>query len=265
MDYQKLCEKTVELCKEVGEFVRQQRVILKDYGVETKGQNDFVTIVDKASEERIITGLAKFLPESGFIAEEGTNDKRGDVYNWIIDPIDGTTNFIHNAPPFCISVALQENGVTVIGVVYEIHYDECFYSYKGGKVFLNEKEVTVSKREKLADSMLATGFPYSVFDRIDDFLQTLVYFFKHSHGVRRLGSAAADLAYVACGRYEGFYEYNLKPWDVAAGAFLVEQAGGKVTDFSGGDDYLFGKEIIAGNNLMFDEFYQAVNKLMVKN
>ena len=113
--------------------------------------------------------------------------------------------------------------------------------------------------------MLATGFPYSVFDRIDDFLQTLVYFFKNSHGVRRLGSAAADLAYVACGRYEGFYEYNLKPWDVAAGAFLVEQAGGKVSDFKGGDDYLFGKEIVAGNNLMFDEFSQAVKMLMVKN
>ena len=265
MNYQLLCENAVDLIKETGEYVRQQREILNDDGVETKGKNDFVTVVDKASEELLVAGLAKLLPESGFIAEEGTNDKVGEVYNWIIDPIDGTTNFIHNAPPFCISVALQENGVTIMGIVYEIHYDECFYSYKGGKVYLNGKEVTVSKKAKLADSMLATGFPYSVFERIDDFLQTLVYFFKNSHGVRRLGSAAADLAYVACGRYEGFYEYNLKPWDVAAGTFLVEQAGGKVADFKGGDDYLYGKEIVAANGLMFDEFWQAVNKLMVKN
>lgn len=264
MNYQEICEQTVELCKKTGVFIREQRQILNDDGVESKGKNDFVTIVDKASEELLVEGLAKILPGSGFLAEEGTNDTRGDVYNWIIDPIDGTTNFIHNAPPFCISIALQENDITVAGVVYEIYYDECFFSWKGGPVYMNDTEVKVSTKTKLADSMLATGFPYTVFERIDDFLQTLVFFFKNSHGVRRLGSAAADLAYVACGRYEGFYEYNLKPWDVAAGAFLVQQAGGKVTDFSGGDDYLFGKEIVASNAKMFNEFQSAVETLMVK-
>jgi myo-inositol-1(or 4)-monophosphatase len=148
----------------------------------------------------------------------------------------------------------------VLGVIYEINLDECFYAWEGSKAFLNGKEIQVSKAPTLADSLLATGFPYYDYERMSEYLELLNYFMKHTHGLRRLGSAATDLAYVACGRFEGFYEYSLQPWDVAAGAFIVQQAGGKVTDFSGTDDYIFGKEIVAGNSLFFEEFLNAIKK-----
>jgi myo-inositol-1(or 4)-monophosphatase len=210
----------------------------------------------------LVHGLGKLLPGSGFIAEEGTSDIRGEVNNWIIDPIDGTTNFIHGSPPYAISVALMNANQIVMGIVYEIVAEECFYSYAGSPAFLNGKEIQVSEQATIADSLIATGFPYSYFDRLEPFMKTLDYFFINSHGVRRLGSAATDLAYVACGRYDAFYEYNLKPWDVAAGAFIIQQAGGVVADFSGGDNFLFGREVVASNKLVYKEFQSKVNQIM---
>lgn len=262
MNYRDICLKVVELTHETGAFVLEKRKTLTSEEVITKGKNDFVTVVDRLTEERLIAGLGKLIPESGFIAEEGTNSKRGERYNWIIDPIDGTTNFMHGAPPFSISIALQEDSEIVIGVILEITSKECFYSWKGGPVFVNENEVRCSACSELKGALIATGFPYTAFERIDKFMNSLTFFMDNSHGVRRLGSAAMDLAYVAAGRYDAFYEYNLNPWDVAAGAFLVQQAGGKVSDFSGGNNFLFGKEIAASCNGIFDEFYGAVNKLM---
>lgn len=261
MDYNKLCEDTVKLAREVGDFVRKERAQLK---IESKGKNDFVTHVDKASEEKLVSGLAEILPGSGFIAEEGTKEEGDEIFKWIIDPIDGTTNFIHGAPPFCISIALQENNELVLGVVYEIVADECFYASKGSKAYLNEKEISVSKTAQVKGALIATGFPYSEFGRMEAFMETMVYLFHHSHGVRRLGSAAADLAYVACGRYDAFYEYNLKPWDVAAGAFIVQQAGGKLGDFNGGGDYIYGKEVVAANSHVYEEFREVIGNIMNK-
>ncbi len=261
MDYNKLCEETVKLAREVGGFVRNESTQLK---IESKGKNDFVTHVDKASEEKIVAGLSKILPGSGFIAEEGTKEEGDETFKWIIDPIDGTTNFIHGAPPFCISIALQENSELVLGVVYEITADECFYASKGSKAFLNGKEITVSKTDKVKAALIATGFPYSHFGRMQAFMETMDYLFHHSHGVRRLGSAAADLAYVACGRYDAFYEYNLKPWDVAAGAFIVQQAGGRLGDFKGGNDYVYGKEVVASNSNIYEEFRGVIGNIMNK-
>lgn len=262
MNYENICRAVVELTRETGVFVLEKRKTLTSDEVITKGKNDFVTIVDRLTEERLIEGLGKLIPESGFIAEEGTNSKRGDRYNWIIDPIDGTTNFMHGAPPFSISIALQEGKEIVVGVILEITSNECFYSWKGGSVYVNDQEVRCSDCSEMKGALIATGFPYTAFERIDKFMNSLVFFMDNSHGVRRLGSAAMDLAYVAAGRYDAFYEYNLNPWDVAAGAFLVQQAGGKVSDFSGGDNFLFGKEIAASCGGIYDEFYGAVNKLM---
>ncbi len=260
-DLKKICEETVLLARETGKFVKEYRRNNKPT-VKSKGRNDFVTQIDKASEEKLVKGLGALLPQAGFIAEENTSDKKGDIYNWIIDPIDGTTNFIHGLYPYAISIALQENDEVVLGVVYEMGMDECFYSWKGGPALLNGDPISVSDNATVADSLIATGFPYTNYSLIGNFMETLDFFMKNSHGLRRLGSAAADLAYVACGRFDAFYEYSLKPWDVAAGAFLVQQAGGRVSDFSGGNNYLFGQEIVCGNSKMFVEMQEVVDQIM---
>lgn len=262
MDLGIICTETRLLARKVGKFVREEGLKLSAEGIEKKGKQDFVTYVDKAAEERIVEGLKEILPEAGCIAEEGSGSAKTDKYNWIIDPIDGTTNFIHGTPPFAISIALNDGDETILGVVYEITADECFYSWKGEKAYLDNKEIKVSGSEVVSDSLIATGFPYDCFDRLEPFMKTLEHFFLNTHGIRRLGSAATDLAYVACGRYDGFYEYNLKPWDLAAGAFLVKQAGGMVGDFSGGKNYLHGKEVVAANGKIYKEFQKVVFDFM---
>ncbi|MCT4586574.1 MAG: inositol monophosphatase [Carboxylicivirga sp.] len=261
MNYEAICNQVCDIAKQVGNYVKTERD-KNHVNIEIKGSNDFVTQVDKAAEQKIVTELKKLIPDAGFIAEEGTDDSKGIVYNWIIDPIDGTTNFIHGLAPFAISIALQENEELVIGVIYEMGLDECFYSFKGGSAYLNEAEISVSKTTQVKDSLIATGFPYSNYARLDGFMDSVRYFMENSRGLRRLGSAATDLAYVACGRFDSFYEYNLKPWDVAAGAFLVKQAGGEVCDFDGGNNYLFGQEIIASNRAMHNEFKEVISKIM---
>ncbi len=260
MDLANLCQSVINLAKNTGQYIREEAA--KSKQIEVKGKNDFVTHIDKGSEERLVKELSELLPEAGFIAEEGTSNKKGDIYNWIIDPIDGTTNFIHGLFPHAISIALEEKGEIVLGVVYELGLDECFYAWKGSAAYLNGKEIFVSKAPTVADSLLATGFPYADYSKMKGFMESLDYFMKNSHGLRRLGSAATDLAYVACGRFEGFYEYGLKPYDVAAGAFLVQQAGGSNCDFSGEDNYIYGQEIISSNSLMFEEFKDVIKKLM---
>ncbi|MDP4267118.1 MAG: inositol monophosphatase family protein, partial [Bacteroidota bacterium] len=222
-----------------------------------------VTYVDKNSERLIVNGLSGLINDSGFIVEENTVEKEGDVFNWIIDPLDGTTNFIHSVPCFSISIALKQEDKIVVGVVYEINSGECFYSWGGGEAYLNKSLIKVSANKTLKDSLLGTGFPYYDYSRLDKYLELFKYFMKNTHGVRRPGSAAVDLAYVASGRYDGFYEYGLNPWDVAAGAFLVEQAGGIVSDFKGKSDYLFGKEIIASNNNIFGELQSVIKDFLL--
>ncbi len=261
MNYQKICQEVQKIARETGAFIKKERE-KAELNIETKGSNDFVTHIDKASEERIIGELKTLLPEAGFIAEEGTDNTKGERYNWIIDPIDGTTNFIHGLSPYAISIALQEDNELVIGVIYEMGLDECFYTWKGGQAFMNSEVISVSSAQKVANSLIATGFPYSNYSRMEAFMESLNYFMKNSHGLRRLGSAATDLAYVACGRLDSFYEYDLKPWDVAAGVLLIQQAGGHVCDFNGGDNYLFGREIVASNSNTFEEFRDIVKQIM---
>lgn len=258
MDLKRICLNVCELSKKTGDFIRSEHTRFSKEQIQVKGKNDFVSYVDKTSEQQLVAGLSELLPEAGFIAEEGTSTKKGERYNWIIDPLDGTTNFIHGLPCFAISIALMRDDVVILGVVYEINLDECFYAWEGVPAYLNDRPVEVSKVKPLSSSLLATGFPYYDYGRMDEYLDLFKYFMQHTHGLRRLGSAATDLAYVACGRFEGFYEYNLQPWDVAAGAFIVQQAGGKVTDFKGGNNYVFGKELVASNGLIADEFLSAV-------
>ncbi len=246
------------LSRAVGKFIQDEAIKFQLGDIEHKGTHNLVSYVDKTAEERIITELSKIIPEAGFIAEESPQLEAKSEFNWIIDPLDGTTNFIHGIPIFCISIALQYKSEIVIGVVYEINRDECFYTWKGEKAFLNNKVISVSQSIKLDDSLLATGFPFYDYERLDEYLKLFKYFMKNTRGVRRLGSAAADLAYVACGRVDGFYEYGLQPWDVAAGSFIVTQAGGLNSDFKGTQDYIFGKEIVSSNRKLYTELLTVV-------
>jgi myo-inositol-1(or 4)-monophosphatase len=265
IDLHQLSEQVIQISKEVGKFIKHEQGRLSEHNIESKGHNDFVTYVDKASETLLVSELTALIPYCGFITEENTVNQISAEYRWVIDPIDGTTNFIHGLPLYCISIALLHHERVVLGVVYEISNDECFYSVIGGPAYLNGKEIQVSGRKRLADSLIVTGFPYRDEGRLEAWMALFMHLIKNTHGVRRLGSAAIDLAYVACGRFEAFYEYGLSPWDVAAGGFIVQQAGGQVSDFNGGKDWLFGKELVSGNGLINDELQAVIQEHFLKN
>ena len=263
MNLENLCFDVQGLAKIAGLFISEEREKFNIEDVIVKGKADFVSYVDKQAEKLIVDGLRDLLPGSGFIAEEGTATSSDEKYKWIIDPLDGTTNFIHGLPPFAVSIGLMENKELILGVVYEVTQDECFYAWKGSKAYLNGEEIKVSTAAATSDALIATGFPYSAFEKLENYVESMRYFMVHSHGLRRLGSAATDLCYVAAGRFEAFYEHGLKPWDVAAGTIILRQAGGKVADFNGGDKFLFNGEMVAANGAYFDEFYDIVHKYFV--
>jgi myo-inositol-1(or 4)-monophosphatase len=255
MNLEKITSQVCRLAIETGHFIQNEIDRLQSSDIEIKSANNFVTYVDKKSEERLVEGLALILPGSGFIAEENPLLQSKEL-TWIIDPLDGTTNFIHGIPLYSISIALVEGMELIAGVVYEINLKECFYTWKGSPSFLNGNEIKVSTTEHVKDSLFATGFPYYDYGRLDPYINFFRFLVEHSHGIRRLGSAAADLAYVACGRVDGFFEYGLSPWDVAAGALIVRNAGGKVSDFNGEENYIFGKEIIATSGNIYPRFME---------
>jgi myo-inositol-1(or 4)-monophosphatase len=240
-------KEVIEICLEVGEFIHTESLSFDLSRAEQKQSfNNLVSYVDKEAEQKLVHALEKIIPGSSCLAEEGTGlASTPSEYHWIIDPLDGTTNFMHGLPVFAISVALQKNEKTILGVVHEVNRKECFHAIENSPAHCNAKPICVSPAKALNESLLATGFPYEHFDKKDVYLEIIKDFLEQSHGIRRLGSAAIDLAYVACGRLEGFFEYNLNPWDVAAGAFIVQQAGGTVTDFKGGPDFLHGNELVA--------------------
>ena len=261
-ELERICNQVKDISFEAGDFIRKESVNFSAGKIETKGVHDYVTYVDKGVEKKLISGLSEILPSTGFITEEETIRRETKEYTWIIDPLDGTTNFIHGLPPYSISIALMKENKILLGLVFEVISKECFYAWESGPAMLNGAEIHVSNACSIKDTLVATGFPYSDFERFGPFMDSLIYFMRNTHGVRRLGSAAIDLAYLACGRLDAFWEYSLKPWDVAAGAFIIQQAGGKVSDFSGGQNYLFGKEIVAANALVFEEFQKLVEKFM---
>jgi myo-inositol-1(or 4)-monophosphatase len=263
MDLRSIEKETIASCKRVSDFIRREgeqfdlsRIEMKD------GFNNLVSYVDKEAERMLVSDLQKAFPEAGFITEEGTilqSDTR--EFNWIIDPLDGTTNFLHGLPVYAISIALVKGKQPVLGIVYHIPENDCYHAIEGGKAYCNDREIRVSAISVLSESLLATGFPYYHLDKRDVYLDIIKEFLANSHGIRRLGSAAIDLAYVACGRLEGFFEYNLNPWDVAAGAFILQQAGGQVTDFSNGSNYLFGGELCASNSAIHPEMLGIIKRM----
>lgn len=256
MDYATVCERVRAVAGEAGRFIAAERKTFTPDRVEHKGSHDLVTYVDKEAERMIVSRLRQILPEAGFVTEEGTVEEATDQrYKWIIDPLDGTTNFIHGLPPYCVSLALTEAERPVVGVVYEVFAGECFWAWKGSKAYLDGREIRVSATDRIGETLNAVGFPHDPSDEaIDRLLGAMGHLVRHTSGIRRLGSAAADLCYVACGRVDTFYHQGLSPWDVAAGALIVEAAGGRVADFGGGDNWLYGREIVASNPRVFDEF-----------
>jgi myo-inositol-1(or 4)-monophosphatase len=260
MNFQELTQQVVFIAKEVGTFILQEAKSFSADRIEYKGVNDMVSYVDKTAEERIIKALSELIPSAGFIAEEGTSTKIGEEFNWIIDPLDGTTNFIHGIPAFAVSIALKQNSELVIGVIYEINQDECFYAWKDSKAYLNGKEISVSDKPDLATSLVATGFPYYDFKRQNAYMQLFTEVMQKCHGLRRIGAASVDLAYTACGRFEAYFEYNLKPWDIAAGLLIIERAGGEYFDFDGGKNALETCDIVATNGKVSAELNEIISK-----
>lgn len=259
MKLENLCLVTAKIVAEVGAFIRDEFNGFDKSKIEHKGFNDLVSYVDKEAEEALVEELEMLFPEAGFITEEATKTEEKE-YNWVIDPLDGTTNFVHGLPICAVSVALMKGEEVVIGVVYEIMQDRTFYAWKGGGAFIDDKDLRVSPTRMLSNSLVATGFPYYDFDDMEAYVSILKQMMKKSHGVRRLGSAAMDLCYVALGTFEAFYEYNLHAWDVAAGALIVQEAGGKVTDFKGKGDFVFGREIVASNTNVHAEVLDVIKK-----
>ncbi|TGE20775.1 inositol monophosphatase [Hymenobacter aquaticus] len=265
-DFTPLSLGLADVCRRAGQFIRQEAAAFDRSRVETKGKHDLVSYVDQETERRLVAGLRELLPEAGFITEEGTTGgssqatSAGTDYTWIIDPLDGTTNFVHGLPCYCVSVALLHHGELAAGVVYEVTRDETFRAVRGGGAFCNEQPIRVSDAATLGESLIATGFPYTQFGRLDEYLQVLGAFMQRTHGVRRVGSAAADLAWVAAGRFEGFFEFNLNSYDVAAGILLVREAGGRVTQFLEDGDPLFGRQVVASNGLVHEQMQQTIGE-----
>ncbi len=249
--HEKLLPALIDISREVGQFLKQEQSLIRENDIIYKGgTNDLVSRADKEAERLFVNFLEKLLPESGFIAEEGTSNKVGKQYNWIIDPLDGTTNYLYGIPCYCTSVALRQNDKLVLGVIYDPVHDECFSAAIERGAHLNGKKISVSRQGELSKSLVATGFPYDNRGRQADYLQLLTIVNSNTRGIRRLGSAALDMAYVACGRFDAFYEYGLNPWDCAAGALIIQEAGGTVSDFLDGDNYLFGLTLLCDNGLI---------------
>jgi myo-inositol-1(or 4)-monophosphatase len=257
MNLKNICLKACEEINLISNFLNKELGKVATNAIEIKEKNHLVSYVDKQSEQQLIEKLSKIVPEAGFLAEEATVAYEAKDWQWIIDPLDGTTNFLHSLPFFSISVALQYQGKTVLGIVHAVMQNETFYSFGQHEAYLNKKRINVSPTLHLGDALLATGFPYYDFDHIDAYLAMIKPLMLQTRGLRRFGSAAMDLAYVACGRFDGYFEYSLAPWDVAAGAFIVQQAGGLVSDFSAGNDFVFGKEIVAANPNIYNYLIES--------
>lgn len=245
---------------DVGKFIKDEYEKFDISQVEFKGKNDLVSYVDRESEKRLKEFCLSLIPESGFLGEEGGSYNNNAEWIWIIDPLDGTTNFVHHIPVFSISLAVAYQGQVIAGYIYDPIREELFWAHRKEGSYLNDKRIFVSQPTSLKECVLATGYPFRIFEKLDDYLRMLKHFILQTRGIRRLGSAAIDLAYVAAGRFDGFFEAWLNAWDVAAGSLLVQEAGGIVSDYFGRSDYLFGRSIIAATPKIYYDMLNAVQR-----
>jgi myo-inositol-1(or 4)-monophosphatase len=250
----------IKAARRAGQIINRASLDVDKLNISVKQQSDFVTEVDRAAEAAIIDVLREAYPHHGILAEEsGLTGAAPDAeYQWIVDPLDGTTNFIHGVPQYAVSIGLAHKGSMTQAVVFDPNRNELFTASKGGGAFLNDKRIRVAKRTRLDEALIATGFPYRVFEHIDAYLAIFKEVAQKSAGMRRPGAAALDLAWVACGRVDGFWEFGLSPWDIAAGSLLITEAGGLVSDLAGENDYMRTGNVVAGNPKVFAQLLQLI-------
>ena len=264
---QPMLNTALEVARSTADMIYKAYERVDTLDVEAKVTNDYVTKVDKASEERIIEGLRKRYPDHSFLGEEfGLQEGRDKDYVWVIDPLDGTTNFIHGVPQFAISIGLKVRGQMEVGVVVNPVSKEEFTASRGRGAQLNGRRIRVSKRAKLEGALLSTGFPFRPDQNkiFDSYLGMFGDFSRSTAGIRRAGAAALDLAYVAAGRYDGFWEFGLQEWDMAAGSLLVTEAGGLIGDLNGGMDYLKTGNVVCAPPKLFKAMLQTIHPHMSK-
>ena len=254
-----MLNKIIEIAKEAGQVVREGFGKTLDIEFKTNESN-LVTQIDKASEKRIIEYVKKEFPTHGILAEESGESKNTSEYIWVIDPLDGTTNFAHGFPIFSVSIGVQKNGITLAGVVYDIMQDIIYTAELNGGAYANNKRIIVSPTDKLQRALLVTGFPYNIAENPENAFERFISLTKASRGMRRLGSAAIDFCYVAKGAFDGFWEVYLHPWDICAGKLILEEAGGIVTGFSGETIDIFSNKILATNKNIHDQMVEVINK-----
>ncbi|HVB48203.1 MAG TPA: inositol monophosphatase family protein [Burkholderiales bacterium] len=249
----------IKAARRAGSIINRASLDGSPLEIKAKHANDFVTQIDKAAEHAIMDVIAKAYPEHAILAEEsGASAGAKPEYRWVIDPLDGTTNFIHGFPQYGISIGVQHRGATAHAVVYDPGRNELFTASKGRGAFLNDRRIRVSRCQKLKEALVGTGFPFKELTRIDLYLRQLRDLMGNTAGVRRAGAAALDLAYVACGRLDAFWELGLAPWDMAAGALLIQEAGGLVGDLSGDAGYMESGDIVAGTPKVFASLLEAL-------
>ncbi len=246
--------------QEVGAFLRQEAHKVQPHHIEEKHRSGLVTYVDRTAEQMLVERLSILLPEAGFFTEEETIGREPQAnLCWIIDPLDGTTNYLYGIPHYSISVGLRSGDELMLGIVYHVVHNEMFYAMRHRGAWCNEQPIRVSERNTLAQALVVTGFPYHNTSRLEPWIDVLRTVTTQGRAVRRFGSAALDLAYVACGRFDVFYEYGLSAWDLAGGALLVHEAGGRIGDFRGGNGFLYGGEVLACNAHVFEPMLQIVS------
>lgn len=243
-----ICLSVCEIAKSAGTFMRKESALFSVQSIEFKGHNDLVSYVDRQAETLIVEALHKLLPGAGFLTEENSCNTHNDALQWVIDPLDGTTNFCHGLGLYAVSIALVEHGEPTVAVVFEINNNECFYAWKTGGAYLNNKKIKVSTRHETKNALVATGFPCTKFDHVEKYLRLIVKWRTQTRKIRISGSTATDLAYVAAGRFDFYFEFDLQPWDVAAGILLVREAGGNVMNMKGDSNCVFEPHIMAHNN-----------------
>ncbi len=250
----------VKAARRAGQIINRAALEIDNLQVARKGQSDYVTQIDRAAEDAIKEVLLEAYPTHGILAEETGKTPGKSEFEWIIDPLDGTTNFIHGFPQYAISIALAQDGQLAHGVIYDPNRNELFTASKGRGAFFNDRRIRVSRCDRLTDALIGTGFPYRVFDRVDAYIGAFRELTEKTAGMRRPGAASLDLAYVAAGRLDGFWEFGLSPWDMAAGVLMIQEAGGFVTDLNGDSDYLNTGDVVAGAPKVHAPLLQIVQK-----